>query len=98
MMDAANLLVLILTFLAVSFICWGLVVIYCCVRQVCLGDCEGRDQDFDPALVHRAHLARHHHFLGLPPRPLMRPQLGPPMFAEHEPTKIVMPMSDIVYI
>ena len=32
-MDPVNLLILLVTFLAVTVICWGLVVIYCCLTQ-----------------------------------------------------------------
>lgn len=32
-MDPVNLLILLVTFLAVTVICWGLVVIYCCISQ-----------------------------------------------------------------
>lgn len=34
-MDTVNLIVLVLTFLSVTFICWGLVVIYCCLASYC---------------------------------------------------------------
>lgn len=34
-MDTINLIILVLTFLSVTLICWGLVVIYCCLASYC---------------------------------------------------------------
>ena len=36
-MDAVNLLILVLTFLAVTVICWGLVFVVCCLKSYCKG-------------------------------------------------------------
>ncbi|KAI1280373.1 hypothetical protein HDE_13924 [Halotydeus destructor] len=89
-MEAVNLLILILTFIAVSFICWGLVIIYCCVRHVLYCDSDPfalNPVGTSPPMI-PGHRGYGYHVHGV----------NGPLFAEVEATKVMVPVKDIVYI
>lgn len=46
-MDTANLLILMMTFLAVTLICWGLVFVFCCLSKYCKSSSEMGFDSYD---------------------------------------------------